>query len=573
MANNKKWVLTPQCEEATSAFTEQLGITPLMAQVLINRGIADPDEAKGFIDCHLGDLADPFLVGDMEKAVQRIIAALGKEKILIYGDYDVDGVTATSLLVLFLRDLGYSAYYYIPNRVNEGYGINKESIDRFRKKGISLIITVDCGISSVQEIAYANSQNVRVIVTDHHEPPPLLPAADALINPLLKNCSFPYKSLSGVGLAFYLAAGLRKGLRDSGFFEDRPEPSLLDYLDLVAVGTIADIVPLTGLNRILVKAGMEQINRKPRLGMKSLLSVCGLSVGQVDSSSVAYRIAPKINAAGRLSDASAGVRLLTTDSREDADRLAGYLDIENVERQRIEERIFNEAVDKIAAGGMLEGKQSIVLYSANWHPGVIGIVASRLMERFYRPTILLSMEDGVGKGSARGIPSFHLYQGLLKCQDLLTEFGGHKYAAGIKIDLASVEEFSERFERVVSEMVSEDGFTPVLTLDAQTNIDALTFDEVTRLQSLAPFGAGNPEPMLFISGVKITEARAVGRNHLSFKANQNGYSLGAIAFRQAHELEHLAPLMDLAVYPEIQTWKGVREVRLRVKAMRASAQV
>ncbi len=573
MVERKKWVLRPQDPKAVGVLVQQLDITPMMAQVLINRGLDDVQEARGFIDCHLGDLDDPFMVGDMEKAVARIISALGKEKILIHGDYDVDGVTATSLLVLFLRDLGFSVYYYIPNRVNEGYGINIESIERFRQEGISLIITVDCGISSIQEIEYAKTHNLGVVVTDHHEPPAQLPSADALINPLLSSCSFPYKSLSGVGLAFYLAAGLRKGLRDIGFFNDRPEPSLIDYLDLVAVGTIADIVPLTGLNRILVKAGMEQINRNPRLGIKSLLSVCGLQLGQVDSSSVAYRIAPKINAAGRLSDASAGVRLLTTDNQDDADRLAGYLDVENVERQRIEERIFNQAVDKIMGSSSIEKRQSIVLYSSDWHPGVIGIVASRLMERYYRPTILLSMEDGKCKGSARSIPTFHLYQGLLECQDLLTEFGGHKYAAGVKIDLKNVDEFTERFEQVVREMVPEDGFTPILTLDAETDLAALTFGEVSRLQSLAPFGAGNPEPVLLVGRVEIKSSRVVGRDHLSFKAEKDGSAISAIAFRQAHRMENLEPLMDLAVYPEIQTWQGVRQVRLRVKGMRACEQV
>ncbi|MEE8547176.1 MAG: single-stranded-DNA-specific exonuclease RecJ [bacterium] len=573
MVERKKWVLRTQDPKVADDLVQHLDITPMMAQVLINRGLDNVQEARGFIDCHLGDLDDPFMVGGMEKAVARIISALGKEKILIHGDYDVDGVTATSLLVLFLRDLGFSVYYYIPNRVNEGYGINIESIKRFRQEGISLIITVDCGISSIQEIKYAKAHDIDVIVTDHHEPPAKLPCADALINPLLSSCSFPYKSLSGVGLAFYLAAGLRKGLRDSGFFDDRPEPSLIDYLDLVAVGTIADIVPLTGLNRILVKAGMEQLNKNPRLGIKSLLSVCGVQVGQVDSSSVAYRIAPKINAAGRLSDASAGVRLLTTDNEDDADRLAGYLDVENVERQRIEERIFNQAVDKLLGSSSIEKRQSIVLYSSDWHPGVIGIVASRLMERFYRPTILLSMEDGKCKGSARGIPSFHLYQGLLECQDLLTEFGGHKYAAGVKLDLKNVDEFSERFDQVVRERVPEDGFTPTLTLDTETDLETLTFDEIDKLHSLAPFGAGNPEPVIFVSEVEVQSPKVVGKDHLSFQAVKNGTAISAIAFRQAHKLESLEPLMDLAAYPEIQTWRGVRQVRLRVKGMRACEQV
>lgn len=567
--DGKKWEVRRQDPERARSLAEALETTPLVGQILLNRGFEDVEKASGFLNCHLGDLTDPYLLHGMDKAVSRIVEAMEKkEKVLVYGDYDVDGVTATSLILLFLRDLGFSTYYYIPNRVEEGYGVNKESLRKFGDQGISLVITVDCGISSAEEIAFARTLGMDVIVTDHHEPPGNLPDAVALINPLLPECSFPYKSLAGVGLAFYLVAGLRKGLRDSGFFEEIGEPSLVDYLDLVAVGTIADIVPLTGINRILVRAGLEQINVNPRLGIRTLLDVCAVPRGQVESSSVAYRLAPKINAAGRLSDASAGVRLLTTDNKEDAVRLAGYLDVENVERQRIEEKIYSEAIDQILAGGILEGKRSIVLSSPDWHPGVVGIVASRLMERYYRPTVLLCLENGVLKGSARGIPKLHLFQGLSRCQDLLLEFGGHKYAAGVKLDPAKLDSFQERFEEVVQEMVPEDGFIPVMTLDTETRLEELGLTEVHKFRGLSPFGAGNPEPVVLIKDVQIDAPRVVGGDHLSFNVKQNGTSVGAIAFRQAHEMETLAEQMDLAVVPEINTWKGVTSVKLRVKGMR-----
>ncbi|NOY86839.1 MAG: single-stranded-DNA-specific exonuclease RecJ [Deltaproteobacteria bacterium] len=569
MFEGKKWVLRSQDTERAGELAEALDTIPLVGQILLNRGLGNRDDALQFLNSHLGDLTDPFLINDMDRAVERIITALqNDEKILIYGDYDVDGVTATSLLLLFLRDLGFSAYYYIPNRVHEGYGINVESIRRFHREGISLIITVDCGISSVKEISLAKSLGLGVVVTDHHEPPAELPDADALINSLLENRSFPYKFLSGVGMAFYLLAGIRKGLRENGFFKDRPEPALLDYLDLVAVGTIADIVPLTGLNRILVRAGLEQINIKPRLGIRTLLSVCGIPLGQVDSTAVAYRLAPKINAAGRLSDASAGVRLLTTESAPDAERLAGYLDIENVERQRIEARIFNEAVDKITSMGLDDGRRSIVLYSPDWHPGVVGIVASRLMEKYYRPTVLLCMEDGICKGSARGIPSFHLYQGLTSCKDLLMEYGGHKYAAGIRMAEDKIDLFQERFEQVVRDTVPDEGFIPVMTLDAAATLADMNLREVEKFQALSPFGAGNPEPVILFSDVRIVNPRIVGGSHLSFVVSQNGNSIEAIAFRQAHELDSLGESMDLAVVPEVQTWRGTEKVKLRVKGMR-----
>lgn len=566
---DKKWFLRPQDPRTSQRIAEALETTPLVGQVLLNRGYGEIEEAAQFLNCQLADLIDPYALHGMEKAVQRIISAMEKrEKILVYGDYDVDGVTATSLILLFLRDLGFTTHYYIPKRVEEGYGVNKESIRKFAKEGIGLIITVDCGISSVDEIAYANSLGMSVIVTDHHEPPVKLPEAEALINPLVAKCAFPYKALSGVGLAFYLVAGLRKGLREAGFFKDGIEPSLVEYLDLVAVGTIADIVPLTGINRILVRAGLEQINLKPRLGIRTLLEVCGVQPGHVDSSSVAYRLAPKINAAGRLSDAMRGVLLLTTDSREDAEREAGFLDVENDERQRIERKIYSEAVEIIQSGGIEEEHRSIVLSSADWHPGVVGIVASRLMERYYRPTVLLCLESGIYKGSARGIPNFHLFQGLSRCRDLLIEFGGHKYAAGVKVAPENLEKFKERFESVVREMVPEEGFTPVMMLDAQANLDELGLEQVVKFQDLSPFGAGNPEPVVLIRDVQILNPRVVGGDHLSFTVRQNGVSIGAIAFRQAHELERLAERMELAVVPEVQSWQGVSQVKLRVKSMR-----
>ena len=565
----KKWVVRPQDPKTALQIAEALDTTPLVGQVLLNRGYGDIEDAIQFMNCQLADLIDPYVLHGMQEAVERIIASLERqEKILVYGDYDVDGVTATSLILLFLRDLGFTTHYYIPKRVEEGYGVNKESIRKFNEEGIGLIITVDCGISSVEEISYANSLGMSVIVTDHHEPPIKLPDAAALINPLLAECAFPYKSLSGVGLAFYLIAGLRKGLRESGFFKEGEEPSLVEYLDLVAVGTIADIVPLTGINRILVRAGLEQINVNPRLGIKTLLEVCGIQPGHVDSSSVAYRLAPKINAAGRLSDAMRGVLLLTTDSREAAEREAGFLDVENDERQRIERKIYAEAVENIQSSGIENDHRSIVLSSADWHPGVVGIVASRLMERYYRPTVLLCLESGVYKGSARGIPNFHLFQGLSRCRDLLLEFGGHKYAAGIKITPENLEAFIERFESVVREMVPEDGFTPVIKLDAQSSLDELGMAEVAKFQDLSPFGAGNPEPVVLIKDVQILNPKVVGGDHLSFLAKQNGVTTGAIAFRQAHELERLKDRMELAVVPEVQTWQGVSQVKLRVKGMR-----
>jgi len=565
----KKWVVRPQDPKTAREIAKALDTTPLVGQVLLNRGYGDIEDASQFLNCQLADLVDPYQLHGMQEAVERIINSLErKEKILVYGDYDVDGVTATSLILLFLRDLGFTTHYYIPKRVEEGYGVNKESIRKFSGEGIGLIITVDCGISSVDEISYANSLGMSVIVTDHHEPPVKLPEAAALINPLLTGCSFPYKALSGVGLAFYLIAGLRKGLREKGFFKEDEEPSLVDYLDLVAVGTIADIVPLTGINRILVRAGLEQINVKPRLGIKTLLEVCGIQPGHVDASDVAYRLAPKINAAGRLSDAMRGVLLLTTNSCEDAEREAGFLDVENEERQRIERKIYNEAVESIRSSGIDQEYRSIVLSSDDWHPGVVGIVASRLMERYYRPTVLLCLESGVYKGSARGIPNFHLFQGLSRCRDLLIEFGGHKYAAGIKVAPENLEKFKERFESVVREMVSEDGFTPVIKLDAQASLDELGMEEVSKFQDMSPFGAGNPEPVVLIKDVQLLNIRVVGGDHLSFQVRQNGVTIGAIAFRQAHELEHLKEKMELAVVPEVQTWQGVSQVKLRVKGMR-----
>lgn len=573
MSPRPLWLLTPQDPHGAGVLAEALGCSPLIGQVLVNRGLAAEEGARAFLEDGLSDLPDPYLAGDMEKAVARVRQALARgERIAVHGDYDVDGITATALLTSFLQEVGGRAEAVIPLRMEDGYGLSSDRVRQLAAAGVTLVVTVDCGISAKNEISLARSLGVDVVVTDHHEPPLELPSdAAALVDPLLPGCAFPDKRLAGVGIAFYLAAGIRKGMREAGDLSSRPEPDLSSWLDLAAVGTIADIVPLRGVNRILAREGLAAINRGPRPGMEALLSVSGVAMGEVDAAAVAYRLAPRINAAGRLGDAAAGVRLLTTDDPAEAEALAESLDAENVRRQRIEEEIFASALEQATRSDLASRRRSLVLHQADWHPGVIGIVASRLAERFNRPAVLLTGGEGMLKGSARGVPGFHLFDALTSCRDLLAEFGGHRHAAGISVAHADLAAFADRFEREVERVIPEGGFPSRILLDAAVPLPLLTREEVEGLGQLAPFGAGNPEPLLFVGGVRMNSPRIVGNGHLLFTAAANGSALPAIAFRQGHELRHLPQVVDLAAVPEIDIWRGIRRLRLRVKAMRPAA--
>ncbi|HSR11832.1 MAG TPA: single-stranded-DNA-specific exonuclease RecJ, partial [Thermodesulfobacteriota bacterium] len=440
----------------------ELGLSAIAARVLVHRGVSDPDAARRFLSPSLSDLPDPSVMKDMDRAVARVSRALrSREKIHVFGDYDVDGTTATAVLCLFLRNAGAEVSFSVPDRTREGYGLNAEAVKRIAASGARLLITADCGIASRDEIRWAAGEGLDVVVTDHHEPPEELPPAVAVLNPKRNDCPYPFKGLAGVGVAFHLLIALRARLREEAFFPPGEVPNLREYLDLVALGTIADVVPLTGPNRILAKHGLAELGRSRRPGIAALKALCTLADAPlIDTEAVHFRLAPRINAAGRMRDAAQAVELFTTGDPARARRIASDLDELNSVRQRTEEAILNEAREMIESGG--EGKKSIVLSSAKWHPGIVGIVASRLVEEYQCPAVLIALGDETGRGSGRSIAGFSLYEALKSCSRWMERFGGHDQAGGLVIRSENIPFFAAAFESAAAEMLSGGDGVPVL---------------------------------------------------------------------------------------------------------------
>ena len=463
-------------EAAASRLAGALGLHPLAARALAARGLADPVLASRFLSPRLEDLPDPFTMKGMEGAVARIVRAVEEgQRIACYGDYDVDGVTSTVLLSGFLGAAGGVVSTYIPHRLVEGYGLNGAAVERLADQGVNLIVTLDCGITSVAEVAAAARRGVDVVVVDHHTVPVDLPAASAILNPHQSGCAYPSKHLAAVGVTFNLVMALRRRLRERGRFgATRPEPNLREMLDLVALGTVADVVPLVEVNRVLVRFGLAELGKARRPGVRALLRVAGVATGEVTASQVGFRLAPRVNAAGRLDDAGRGVRLLSTADPAAADALAEELDRENRARQEIERQILEEALED-AARLVAAGARGLVLSRPGWHPGVVGIVASRVVERFHRPAVLVGVSDGVGKGSGRSIAAFHLHDALAACAVHLARFGGHRHAAGVTIDPGAIPAFREAFEAHAASVLRDDDLVPRTRIDAW--VDPLELDD------------------------------------------------------------------------------------------------
>ena len=432
MTKKSKWIIKQSDPENSKTIAEKLKLHPLTANILVNRGIETVDAAKNFLNPDVKTLLDPFLLKDMEKAVERIKTALKEnEKIVVYGDYDVDGITAVSIIYLYLKSKSGNVSYYIPSRSDEGYGLNKDAVLAFKNDNVSLIITADCGITAIEDITYATSLGIDVVITDHHKCKEVLPRALAVINPKQVDCSYPFKELSGVGVAFKVVSAL-EGVKNSA--------SLLDlYGDLLCLGTIADIVTLTDENRVFVSHGLKMLTNPNNMGLKSLIEKTGLAGKNLTSSHVGFIIAPRINAVGRLGNALDAVKLFTTDNQKTADDLASMLCNENTRRQTIEQEILNEACAKIDKEKINETDMVIVLASNSWHHGVIGIVASRITERYGKPCILIAIDENEAKGSCRGVVGFNMYNALSHCEDLLTKFGGHELAAGLTIESKNID--------------------------------------------------------------------------------------------------------------------------------------
>ncbi|MDY0383436.1 single-stranded-DNA-specific exonuclease RecJ [Trichlorobacter sp.] len=564
------WILQKSDPAVVSALMAELQLQSATARVLAVRGFDDPAKAREFLAPTLAGMVDPFLLAGMDPAVTRLLTARSQqEQLCVYGDYDVDGVTATALMVSGLTALGLRVGYHIPHRMDDGYGLNSEALRAIRSQGATLCVSVDCGVTGIAEAQLCREIGLDLIITDHHQTLEHLPEAVAVINPHRPDCPYPFKGLAGVGVAFNLLVALRSRLREQGAFGDNG-PDLRQWLDLVALGTVADVVPLLGQNRLLVASGLQRMGNGTRIGLSALKQVSGIS-GDVTAGQVGFRLAPRLNAAGRLESAVPGVELLLTDDRSLADRLAQELNDANNERQSVERRILDEAVQLVEQSGGVNGRYSIVLASENWHPGVVGIVASRLVERYHRPTILMAIqEDGTAKGSGRSISGFHLLDALHACAPLLLRYGGHRVAAGVSLKVEQVAAFIEAFEQAAASRLDQQSLVPSLLLDVELEPEELTTTLVDDLQRLAPFGAGNPEPVVCIRGLRVLERKVVGSDHLRLRLARGRQQINAIAWRMAGR--HLPELIDVAGMPEIDTWGGRARLQLRVKDFTATEQ-
>ncbi len=562
-----QWIIYNEDKNLQESISKEFKISNITSQILINRGLTDIDVIKKFFNITLQSLTFPLLLKNLEQACERIIYALKKkEKIVIYGDYDVDGITSVSLLYNFFRKIGAeNVSFYIPSRLNEGYGLNINAIKKFKDSNIKLIITVDCGISNIEEIEYANSVGIDVIITDHHEVPEKVPPAFAIIDPKQKDCHFPFKDLAGVGIAFYLLIGLRMKLRDSNFWKNRNELNLKNFLDLVALGTIADICPLKFDNRILVKYGLSEMERSQRMGIKALKQICGIREGQLNYWNVGFRLAPRINAIGRLDNASLAVKLLTTDNYSDALKIASLLEQNNYERQKIEEKILKDSLNIIEKSKNLKNRQSIVLYSDKWHEGVIGIVSSRLVEKYYKPTILISFHDNIGKGSARSIKDFDIYEALNLCSEFLESFGGHKYAAGLTLKKEKLHDFIEAFEDTVNKLTKAEDFYKKVYIDKKVSFEDIKDPLIRELQMLEPFGPSNTEPTLLTEDVLVTSVKIFGVNHVKMTLEQGKASFEALAFNRTKDNITIGDSLNISYYPYSYKENGKMDIKLKIK--------
>ncbi len=558
------WTLAEQINPRLSReLAKELDIPRIISQILVNREVTTAKDMKTFFYPTLDDLLDPMELPGMEKAVKRVISALAhNEKIVIFGDYDVDGITATALVYLVLTRFGADVEWYLPDRVEEGYGLSKGGIDDAVGKGVTLLISVDCGITGVDEVEYATSKGIDCVITDHHEPAERLPNAVALVDPKLGAEDSPSRELAGVGVAFKLAEAIFNELgEDKG--------ALFEHLDLVGLGTVADIVPLTGENRILAKFGLRQLESTKKPGLKSLLQVTSLWGTELFSWNIVFVLAPRLNAVGRIGSASSAFKLLTTNDSFYAAQMARLLDEENKKRKKLDEQIFEKAVELVEKTVDLDNDKAIVIESGDWHVGVIGIVASRLVEKYHRPAVLISTAEGEGQGSARTISSFHLLDAIKESSEHLEKFGGHKYAAGLCIKPDKIEDFRREFLRVANERLTEEDLVPQLKIDAKIDASEIDMQLLDWLKLFSPYGPKNMRPIFCITNAELLEpARIVGKNHLRFRIRAGGKALDAIAFgfgEMKYALDNAIEPINLAFVVESNDYYGYPQLQLRIK--------
>jgi single-stranded-DNA-specific exonuclease len=553
----RHWKIKDVSDELSiQRLTDSLNISPILARLLVLREIKTFNQARQFFRPSIESLYDPFLMDQMESATSRVITALTEnQKICIYGDYDVDGTCATALLYMFLKELDANVEFYIPRRLEEGYGISTTAIDIVKAKGTQLMIAVDCGITAITETDYANKLGIDVIICDHHQPKEEIPKAFAVLDPLKPGCNYPFKYLSGAGVAFKLAQGLCERIGKRGL--------PLKYLDLVALAGAADIVPLIDENRILVNEGLNQVNLNPRPGIEALIEMGRLQAGQLTSGQIVFTIAPRINAVGRLGDAERAVSLLIATNKKDALKFAEVLESENYERRKIDVDTFEAAKELVDSQIDLDEELAIVLHNEHWHPGVIGIVASRLVEKYYRPSVLLTTIDGIAKGSARSINGFNIYEALQKCNDLLLHFGGHQAAAGLALDVDKVDEFRIRLNEVLKSTITSENLSEEISIDSKIRFSEITPKFLRILEQFAPFGPGNLRPVFLSENVQVANVpRIVGNNHLvaSFKQSSTDKVFDSIGFNMGEYFELIKNNNELDIIYSVD--KTIRDNRI-----------
>ncbi|MFA5322297.1 MAG: single-stranded-DNA-specific exonuclease RecJ [Smithella sp.] len=563
-----KWKIEASENKKTEELlSREFGIHPIISQILVKRGIRDIDTARRYLSPSLNDLHSPFLMKDIRKGISRLLTAIhDNEKIIIYGDYDADGITSVVVLFKFIKEVTPHIDYYIPDRIQEGYGLKIPAIDKFKKDNVKLIITVDCGISDTEEIAYAQSLGIDTIVLDHHEISGPLPPAVASINPNREDCAFPFKGLAGVGIAYNFIIALRGSLNKEGFWKNKNYPNLKEYLDIVAMGTIGDIAPLTDENRIFTKIGLELITEGQRPGIKALKEVCGVDNQTIDSFKASFSLIPRINAAGRIASPAEAVKLLLTDDLSEARVLAEKLDSYNRHRQLMEKKILSDILEMINSDTSFEKLNSLVFASDKWHPGIIGIVASRLVELFNRPAFIISLNNGVGKGSGRSVSDFNIYKGIQQCSHLLISFGGHYHAAGISIKEENIDEFTSLLDQLARDNAQNSEIASQIIIDSECALEDISLDLLAQMERLAPFGSNNPEPLLYARNVKASSSIVVGNNHLKMWINGSGSSGDAIWFNMGKYQTVLnGSTFDIVFTPQINKWNGASDIQLKIK--------
>jgi len=561
MLTNKIRIYKDVSPNEVKRVSQLAGISPFIAKILLNRGINDIEYIKKFLNPSLNDLHDPFLLTDMDKAAERIIRAIKNcEKILIYGDYDVDGVTSTSIMYNFLTGQNAIVEYYIPDRLDEGYGLSIGAIKKLINKDISVIITVDCGITAIDEVDFINRNNIDTIITDHHKCRETLPKAYAVVNPQRPDCTYPFKSLAGVGVAYKLIQAICIKLELGEIY--------LEYLDLVAIGTVADVVQLIDENRAIVKYGINMIENSANTGLRVLIDNCGIKEKAVTTFGISFAIAPRINAAGRLGSAERAVQLFTTANTEVSKNLVDTLNEENKLRQEAEAEIMTQVLSEIEIGIDLEKEKVIVVAGQGWQHGVIGIAASKVTERFYRPCILISNENGLGKGSGRSIEGFDLHEGLHYCKNLLDQYGGHQMAAGLSLQESNIPAFRKMINEYADLVMTEQDLIAKIRIDIDLEKEDLSPANIKDIEMLAPFGAGNPAPIFEYKGCVIQEIRTVGENrHLKLKLENDSNNIDAIGFNMGSCINDLNKYdkIDVACALEINTWNSIDRIQLNLR--------